>query len=152
MGGVEKWEQMLRLHGSGLVFVFPNRKTERKNAESLTWSCRVTEKRSITYTSLRTPLSAAESVVRDWKGRTAAHHRGNYIAYGKRERASYRTAVFAEDCRIKKEQGSVPALFCYFLNALEMIVVATSLMRSCFPYNSFIHVSPLSYSALNCCL
>ena len=104
---------MLRLHGSGLVFVFPNRKKERKNAESLTWSCRVTEKRLITYTSLRTPLSAAESVVRYGKGITAAHHRGNYRSYGKRERASYRTAVFAEDCRIEKEQGSYPALFCY---------------------------------------
>ena len=143
---------MLRLHGSGWDFSFPNRKTERKNAELLTWSCRVTEKRSITYTSLRTPLSAAESVVRDGKERTAAHHRGNYRASGKRKRASYRTAVSYEDCRIEKEQGSDPALFCYFLNALERIVVATSLIRSCFPYNSFIHVSPLSYSALNCCL
>lgn len=143
---------MLRLHGLRSVFTFQNRRKERKNAESLTWSCRVTEKRSITYTSLRTPLSAAESVVRDGKGRTAAHHRGNYRASGKRERTSYRTAVFAEDCMIEKEQGSDPALFCYFLNALEMIVVATSLLRSCFPYNSFIHVSPLSYSALNCCL
>lgn len=104
---------MLRLNGSGLVFAFQNRKTERKNAESLTWSCQVEEKRSMTYTSLRTPLSEAERVVRDGKGRTAAHNRGNYRASGKRERASYRTAVFAEDCRIEKEQGSDPALFYY---------------------------------------
>ena len=101
------------MHGSGSVCAFPNRRKERKNAELLTWSCRVTEKRSITYTSLRTPLSAAESVVRDGKGRTAAHHRGNYRASGKRERTSYRTAVFAEDCMIEKEQGIDPALFCY---------------------------------------
>ena len=81
--------------------------------------------------------------MRDGKGRTAAHHRGNYRASGKRERASYRTAVFAEDCMIEKEQGIDPALFCYFLNALEMIVDATSLLRNCVPYSSFIHVSPL---------
>ena len=103
---------MLRLHGSRLVFAFQNRKKERKNEESLTWSCQVAEKRSITYTSLRTPLSAAESVVRDGKGRTAAHHRGNYSVWKARTRfVSY--CGFAEDCRIEKEQGSDPALFCY---------------------------------------